>query len=200
MVRSLEIPDCIRNIEPEYQTIPLSSFLEDKGFQDNLQSVFREILSDRPGNEILIPKILIFYFSGISYLEYEQTRQALEIPLRDFRGTLEIYSIYANFSTHSVHASPWQVFKQVVESCYSRKPVVVGSCENKEYILVGNLRKDSDRNDTWEKLRKEKAWVNGQEFKGDLTVPQMEYLNRLQRDGLALKRRHGSYSYFRSIV
>lgn len=215
MARSTEIPDCIRGIEPGCTTVSMKPFsrdgvlFPDRERVEKYQAKCLDICTNTPADFPSFPVIVVMDFHGIEVLNYESARKSFTFPLEYFRGRRkihlrELYSTYVNLSTYSIRhasfASPWQSLQYILEDDHVTKPVVVARHEGPIYSLIGNPRKVAEREQSWRKLLEEGGWVNGHEFIRKLQLPQMEFLNRLHRDGLALRAVHNGIPYFRCIV
>lgn len=212
---SAEIPERIRAIELGDTTISMKPYSRDGVLFPDIERVEKykakclDIYANTPADSASSPVIVVMDFHGIEVLNYESARKSFVFPLEYFRGRRkirlrELYSTYINLSTKSIRhasfASPWQSLQYILEDDHVTKPVVVARHEGPIYSLIGNPRKVAEREQSWRKLLEEGGWVNGHEFIRELPLPQMEFLNRLYKDGLALRAVHNGIPYFRSIV
>ena len=209
-----EIPERISAIKPDYITVFLRVYSK-KGvlfpngeFVEQFHNYCVDLLQSTP-DPCTPPKVIVVDFHGIRVLNYESVKEGFAFPLENFRGERAIHkkglhSAYVNLSTdYAEFTNPWQVFQSILEEDHVARPVVVARREGQDnYCLIGNARKIAERSECWKKLFKKGGWVNGHEFVNEelKDLPQMEFLNMLHRDGLALRVVHDRIPYFRSIV
>lgn len=217
MARSQEIPDWIKEINPQYIIFSVIPYSEDKIFlqsKEALEDFKTDIISrlnyllDEPN---LLPQVFVYNFEGIESIVVNNTISGMRYIFSRFRNQrkencTQTYPIFDGLSTKSTESlSPWEGMGRSLRGIISSKPVVIARKQERiKYNLLGNEEKVSKFLDLWGALSEKQAWVNGEEFSKEHLNPTatitLHDMNDLYDNGLALHSNYRGTSYFRSII
>lgn len=216
MARSQEIPNCIKEIEPQYRTISVMPYSRDNVFLPNGEALedFKSDTASRLQSyqdaSNTPNQIFVYDFKGITSIEPDYTKAGLRYIFSSFRGQKEkhsqTYSIFDGLSAeYSGSLSLWEKFRSTLQGMAVSKPVVMARKQARSnYILLGSEDKVLKFLDLCRLLSEKQSWVHGGEFSREYPIPTatitLQNLFDVYNNGLSFHEVYKKTSYYRCIV